>query len=124
MGVLKINDIDVTKLTVSISFYCVVEPIEYDLGSLQLKQGDKDLILDVVKSEWYNENHHTEVICHLEFDSDLSEDFKNNMLFADLYQKMDSATLYIGDEYEIEPESIDLAIRHNGNTTMVELSID
>jgi len=124
MGVLKINDIDVTKLTVSISFYCVVEPIEYDLGSLQLKVGDKDLILDVVKSEWYHENHHTEVIAHLVFDKDLSEDFKNNMLFADLYQKMDSATLYIGDEYEIEPESIDLAIRHNGNTTMVELSID
>ena len=124
MGVLKINDIDVTKLTVSISFYCVVKPIEYDLGSLQLKQGDKDLILDVVKSKWNNENHYTEVLCDLEFDDDLSEDFKNNMSFADLYNKMDSATLFIGDEYEVEPNSIDLAIRDNGNTTMVELSID
>jgi len=124
MRKLKINDIDVTKLKVSIDFHCVVEPSDYDLGSLQLKQGNKDLILDITKSEWYHQNNHTEVICYLEFDEDISEDFKNNMLFADLYQKMDSATLYIGCEFEIEPESIDLAIRDNGNTTMVELNQD
>jgi hypothetical protein len=124
MSRLKINNIDVTKLTISIIFYCVVEPEKYDLGSLQLKQGNKDLILDVTSTIWNNENHHTEVICTLEFDKELSDDFNNNMLFADLYNKMDSATLYIGTEYEIEPESIDLAIRDNGNTTMVELSID
>ena len=119
----KVNDIDTKKLSVVIDFYCVVEREQYDLGSLRLKQGNKDLILDVTQSYTNDENKHTVITCDLEFDDSIDDSFKNNMMFADLYQKMDSATLFIGDSFEVEPEDIDLVIVDNGNTTLVELEI-
>ena len=123
-GRLNINDIDISNLTVEIDFHCVVEREKYDLGTLRLKQGNKDLILDVTQSYSNDDNHHTTIQCKLEFDDTLDDSFENNMLLIDLYQKMDSATLFIGDEYEIEPESITLFIVNNGNTTAVDLTID
>ena len=120
MNTTKINDIDVTQLSVVIDVYCIVPIDEYDLGALRLKRGDKDLILDVTNSVWDNSNHHTTITCSLEFDDDLDDTFNNKLMLIDLYH-LDKATLYIGCEYEIEPESITLAIRNNGNTTCVDL---
>ncbi len=117
-----INDININNLKIKIDFYCTVNRDLYDLGSLRLKQGDKDLILDVVMSYSNDDNNHTTIMCELAFDDSIDDSFKNNMMLIDLYQRMDSATLYIGCEYEVEPESISLAIRVNGNTTMVDLT--
>ena len=124
MNANKINDIDTTQLSVVVEVYCIVEVDQYDFGSLRLKQGNKDLILDVTRSEWDNNNNHTTITCSLEFDDDIDDSFKNNMALVDLYQKFDTATFYIGCEYEIEPESITLVIKNNSNTTCRDLEIE
>ena len=120
----QINDIDTRELVISIDFYCVVKPEDYDLGAVKLKLGKKDLILDIISTEWYNQNKHTEILAKVVFDNEIDEEFKNDITFNELYSKDLSGTVYIGTEFEIEPESISMAIKHNGNTTMVNLDIE
>ena len=118
----KINNIDTTKLSVVIEFYCVVPREEYDLGTLRLKQGDKDLILDVTQSFSDDNNNATTINAVLEFDDSIDDSFKNNLTMADLYQPFDSATFFIGDSYEVEPDSITLFIVNDGNTKAIDLT--
>ncbi len=120
----QINDINTEELTVVVSFYCIVERNKYDFGTLQLKQGNKDLILDVWMTEVCNENNHTKIRCSLHFDDELDYSFNNDLTFADLYEPFDSATLFIGYEYEVEPDSITLFIKHEDNTKAIDLTKD
>lgn len=113
------------QLSVGIDFYCVVPREQYDLGLLTLKRSVRSLILDVTQSYTDDSNNHTYITCDLEFDEEVIEglDSKSDLKESDLLG-LDEATLFIGDEFEIEPESITLFVKSNGSTRAIELEID
>jgi len=111
------------EVSVVIDFYCVVPRKEYDLGVMTLKRSTRTLMLDVVQSYTNDENKHTTIECDLEYDSDLFEGKYQDLKESDLLG-LDEATLFIGHEWEVEPESITLFVKSDGSTRAIELEID
>ena len=111
------------EVSVVIEFYCVVPREEYDLGSLTLKRSTRTLMLDVVQSYTNDENNHTTIECDLEYDEDVFKgkykDFKESDLLG-----LDEGRLFIGHDWEVEPDSITLFVKSGGSTRAIELEID
>lgn len=113
------------EVSVGIDFYCVVPRHDYDLGAVTLRRGDKSLILDVCQSYTDEENHHTYITCDLEYDEDLISEMDTNsdLKLVDVYS-LDEATLYIGGDFEVEPESVTLFVKSNGSTRAIDLQME
>ena len=118
----KINNGEV-EVSVVIEFYCVVPREQYDLGVLTLKRSTRTLMLDVVQTYSNDENHHTTIECDLEYDEDLFNDKYKDLKESDLLG-LDEATLFIGHEWEVEPDSITLFVKSGGSTRAIDLQID
>lgn len=111
------------EVSVVIEFYCVVPREQYDLGTMTLKRSTRTLMLDVVQSYTNNENKHTTIECELEYDSDLFKGKYQDLKESDLLG-LDVATLFIGHEWEVEPDSITLFVKSDGSTRAIDLEID
>ena len=112
------------QLSISIQFYCPIDRGLYDLGFLTLKKGNRSLYLDCCMSYYDKESYCIDV--ELEFDEDeIASCFETNhdLTITDLYN-LDEATLYIGCEYEIDPDSITLFAKQNGCTRAIDLIED
>jgi hypothetical protein len=118
----KINKGEV-EVSVVIEFYCVVPREQYDLGVLTLKRSTRTLMLDVVQTYSNDENHHTTIECDLEYDEDLFSDKYKDLKESDLLG-LDEATLFIGHDWEVEPDSITLFVKSGGSTRAIDLEID
>ena len=118
----KINKGEV-EVSVVIEFYCVVPREQYDLGVLTLKRSTRTLMLDVVQTYSNDENHHTTIECDLEYDEDLFSDKYKDLKESDLLG-LDEATLFIGHDWEVEPDSITLFVKSGGSTRAIDLQID
>jgi hypothetical protein len=111
-------------LSVLIKFEVPIDRNLYDLGSLNLKCENRNFVLDVVKS-FTNENN-TEIECVVEVDLDtfpISEENNYQLTANDLMFNAEG-TLYIGTEYEEEPQVMTLFVKIGGTTKAIDLKID
>lgn len=119
----RINNGEV-EVSVVIDFYCVVPREEYDLGSIILKRSTRKLLLDVVQSYTDDSDNHTTITCDVEFDEELGASRESmNLKESDLLG-LDVATIYIGDSWEVEPDSMTLFVTSDGSTRAIDLEID
>lgn len=125
MKIPKING--VTFLRVELVFHCIVERDLYDFGSITLENDGRNYILDIVRSESTNDNNHTIIQCDVETDGDifpLSDEFNYKLNITDLLDENLSSTIYIGEEYEIAPDSLTLFVQIAHMTKAIDLIID
>lgn len=118
----KINKGEV-EVSLVIQFYCVVSREQYDLGSIMLQRSTRMLMLDVVQSYTNDDDDYTTITCDIEFDEETSEGFKKDLKESDLLD-LDVASLFIGDEWEVAPDSMTLFVKSNGSTRAIELEMD
>lgn len=111
------------EVSVVIEFYCVVPREEYDLGAITLKRSTRTLMLDVVQSYTNDENNHTTIECDVEYDEDVFNGKYRDLKESDLLG-LDEARLYIGHDWEVEPDSMTLFVKSGGSTRAIELEID
>ena len=118
-----LKELDELKLSVELDFYCSVDRDTFDFGLVTLKKDGRSLILDVVRST-SSENGDT-IYCEMEFDEELIEDMdsKSDLRVSDL-NNLDEAIIFIGDEFEQEPDSITLFFRKNGCTSAIDMNED
>jgi len=111
-------------LGVTINFEVPIERHLYDLGSLRLVSGNRNFVLDVVKS--YTNEDETEIRCEVEIDTEtfpINEENNYQLTATDLMFGV-NGTLYIGQEWEEEPQSITLFVKIGGMTKAIDLKID
>ena len=135
----KIEGIQI--LNVEIVFHCIVQASLYDLGAVTLTCEDRNFILDVVETEIYEDNNHTTLVCKVQVDEDTFTEGESFHIDGDtpLNYKLEAAdfqhsglkgTIYIGTEYETEPDSQTLFVKHINNegtcgmTQAIELKLD
>ena len=135
----KIDGISILGL--EIRFHCIVDSSLYDLGAVILQCEDRNYILDVVRSEINNEDNHTLIMCDVEVDEDTFKEGSKNFIGDGKVLKYDlvatdfmspalTGTIYIGNEYEVEPESQTLFVKHINNedscglTQAIELELE
>ena len=120
----KIEGIQI--LNVEIVFHCIVQANLYDLGAVTLVCEDRNFILDIESVQIYEENNHTTMVCNLVVDEDTFQEGENFHLDGDsiLNYKLEAAdfqnsklrgTVYVGGEYETEPDSQTLFVKHINN---------
>lgn len=112
-------------LFLSIDFYCPIDREEYDLGSIELSLDGRNYKLDVVSSTMNHNN--SEITCMLEEDMDVFPiDERTNYLLTDndLCNSNLKATVFIGGDYEIEPEFITLSFKQGGCTRVIDVDIE
>jgi hypothetical protein len=109
-------------LGVTIKFNCPIERHLYDLGSVHLECEGRKFIVDVCQS--YTNEASDEIECDVEVDTDtfpVDEDCMYDLTVEDLFVNKTTGTLYIGCEYEVEPDSITLFVKYGGMTKAIEL---
>lgn len=113
-------------LSLIIDFYCIVDRNLYDFGAVRLECDGRTFILDVVQSYTNDENNHTTITCDLKVDL---ETFPKGKLYDSNYdlEAIDfessnlKACVYIGEDYEVEPDSITLFIKSGKCTKAIEV---
>lgn len=127
---------NVEILGVEVSFYCEVNRSNYDFGSLNLECEGREFVLDVVQTYYEDDSEGGSTIeCEVEVDFDTfpktevkGEEYNSSNLYnleaEDFFNKNLKATLFIGDEYEEEPESITLFVKVNNTTIAINVEKD
>lgn len=121
------NKLNTKFLGLSIMFYCIVNHDDYDIGMLELSVDGRTYRLDALKVDVNDEDNFTEITCNLITDLDVApidEENKYDLTDIDLFDVKLSAKLYIGVEYEIEPEHITLFVENDGLTRTINVEID
>lgn len=119
----KIDGVEI--LGVTLKFSVPVNRHLYDLGSVSLKSGERNFVLDICQSRTNEEC--TEIDCDLEIDTDtFPVDEENNyQLTAEDLMFGTTGSLYIGDDWGEEPESITLFVKFEGGMTKaIDISIE
>ena len=111
------------EVSVKITFNCIIDRHQYDLGIVTLERSSRGLHLDVVESYACDDDNHTTIFSILEFDEEVLEDCPKDLKESDLLD-LRVATMYIGSEWEVEPDSITLFIISDGSTRTIELEMD
>lgn len=93
----------------------------FDFGTLRLKKGDKEIILDSSLSTL--EDNYT-IFVKLEEHTSLAEEDKDCKQDLTDFSNLDIAELYIGQEYDIEPDSITLFVVQGETTITIDLTKD
>lgn len=108
-------------LGVTIKFNCPIERHLYDLGAVELECEGRKFIVDVCQS--YTNEACDEIECDVEVDTDTFpvEEWKYDLTAADLFINNTTGSLYIGSEYEVEPDSITLFVKFGEMTKAIEL---
>jgi hypothetical protein len=117
-------------LSVDLTFYQKVDRDLYDFGSLYLECEGREFVFDVCKTSLGDDG--TSIVCELEVDLDTTpktyvknEQYDGSNLYDltknDFFNPNLVAKMYIGNEYEIEPEAISLFFRAGGLTSVVNV---
>ena len=112
-------------LSILVTFDCPVDRNLYDFGALTLECEGRNFILDVCKS--YTNEESTEIVLGLEVDTDIfpvGTEYNYELTKEDLYSSKLTATLYIGSEYEVEPECMTFFIKSGETTKAIDVKID
>lgn len=118
------------KITVLLSFYCIVDRNLYDLGAVTMECDGRAYILDVAQSYTNEENNATTITCDLVIDEEVFEmgneidQCPYDLTEDDFYSPNFKATLYIGEEYEVAPESVSLFITRDGSTKAIDVTLE
>jgi hypothetical protein len=89
-----------------------VEANLYDLGAITLQCEDRSYILDATSSYINKENGKTIFDTKVELDKETFDEScsRYDLTTADLFNPKLKATLFIGNDYEVEPESMTLLV--------------
>jgi hypothetical protein len=112
-------------LSILVTFDCPVDRNLYDFGALTLECEGRNFILDVCQS--YTNEESTKVELDLEVDTDIfpvGTEYNYELTKEDLYSSKLTATLYIGSEYEVEPECMTFFIKSGETTKAIDVKID
>jgi hypothetical protein len=99
-----------------------VDVSQYDLGTVTLECEERSYIVDVVSSDSLFHNNKTIIECQVEKNDDMFEEGEitfHDLLPEDFFNKNLKGTIFIGSEYEKEPESQTLFIQFDGGLTKV-----
>ena len=115
-------------LGVTINIDGNVDVNQYDLGGVTLECKGRSYMLDVVKSDSQFINGETIIECELAEDRETLTDSKYDLLPEDFFNKDFKAMIYIGCEYDDQPESQTLFVKfesgEGGMTKAVDLTLD
>jgi hypothetical protein len=112
-------------LSIIVTFDCPVDRNLYDFGALTLECERRNFILDVCQS--YTNEESTEITLELEVDTDIfpvDTEYNYELTKEDLFSSKLTATLYIGSEYEVEPDYMTLFIKSGETTKAIDVKID
>ena len=112
-------------LSILVTFDCPVDRNLYDFGALTLECEGRNFILDVCQS--YTNEESTKIELDLEVDTDIfpvGTEYNYELTKEDLYSSKLTATLYIGSEYEVEPECMTFFIKSGATTKAIDVKID
>jgi hypothetical protein len=113
-------------LSVHLNFKVPIDVNLYDLGGIYLSRGERKFNLDTILS--FTSFDYISMVCKLEVDLDWcpkDELCQYDLTIEDLMSDDLNASMYIGEEWEEEPQSITLFVRLNKTTTKaIELKID
>ena len=112
-------------LSIRVIFDCPVDRNLYDFGALTLECEGRNFILDVCQS--YTNEESTKIELDLEVDTDIfpvGTEYNYELTKEDLYSSKLTATLYIGSEYEVEPDYMTFFIKSGETTKAIDVKID
>lgn len=118
------------SIKLELNFYCVVDRNLYNFGALRMECEGRSYILDVVQSYTNEVNNATEITCDLAIDKDVFifgneiDQCPYDLKEEDFYNSNFKATFYIGEEWEVKPDSITLFIINNGTTIAKDVEIE
>lgn len=116
-------------LGVDINFGCFIDRDDYELGSIKLDLDGRNYILDVINS-FINDGideEHSIISCEVSKDLEVFpiDDENNYQLTADdLLSDNIKGSMYIGDDYDIVPESIILFLNVRGTLREINLIVE
>ncbi|GAG91223.1 unnamed protein product [marine sediment metagenome] len=104
---------NVEFLGVELDFYCKIDYTQYDMGSVQLKLDGRSYIVDVVRGEITYPNGGSLWSSEVEVDKETFDETytKYDLTPADLMDSNLVATIFLGGDYEVEPESMTLYVK-------------
>jgi hypothetical protein len=102
-----------------------VDVNQYDLGGVTLECNGRSYMVDIVKSNSLFINGGTIIECEVAEDRETLTESNYDLLPEDFFNKDFKAMVYIGCEYEVEPESQTLFVQFEGGMTKaVDLALD
>ena len=109
----------VNFLNVTIIIDGEVEVSQYDLGDVTLECEGRSYMLDIVESNSQFINGQTVIECKVAVDTETFDEThtKYDLLPEDFFNKDFKASIYIGGEYEEEPETQTLFVKFDGGLT-------
>lgn len=120
----RATKVDNTILSsVEIQFHCVIEREQYDLGAVTLECNGRQAILDIVESVHETDNNYSAIRCQLSIDRETFDNCKYDLTSQDLLSPFLKGTLFIGDSYEVEPDSITLFVRSQNCVKAIDLGV-
>jgi hypothetical protein len=115
-------------LGVTIVIDGIVYVTQYDLGSVTLECQGRTYMLDIVKSSSEFINGETVIECKLAEDRETLTDSKYDLLPEDFFNKDLKGTVFIGNDYETDPESQTLFVKfesaEGGMTKAIDLELE
>lgn len=111
-------------LGVTIKFDMPIDRSLYDFGSVKLVCDDRQFILNVCMS--YTNSNRNEIECDLEVDTESFpiNEYQYDITAVDLMLDRVKGTMYIGCEYEEDPTSITLFVKHLNCIKAIELNVE
>lgn len=123
----KIDGVEI--LGINLEFYhSDFDKTSFDFGTLRLQKDDREYVLDTSCGVLNNGTLEVNVFEFDMPDEDILKHGKQNLKAIDLHD-LDKAELFIGDEYEEEPDSMTLFVKFinkdgSGCTKAIELTQD
>jgi hypothetical protein len=114
-------------IDILVTFEAPVDRSLYDFGAVTLAKDGRNFILDPIIS--FTNDDATEITIIVGVDADTfpkDETYNYQLTNSDLFDKLDVATLFIGDEnWEEEPSAITLFVKFEGGLTKaIDLEIE
>jgi len=99
-----------------------VDLLQYGMGTVTLELEGRSYILDIVSSVSEHVGGVTIIGCSLAIDKDECDSSKYDLTEVDLFDSNLKATIFIGDEYEDEPEHMTLFVKIGDMTKAIDLT--
>jgi len=115
---MKVGDTEI--LGIDLKFEIEPDSSSFDFGTLTLQKDGRERKFDTSFNDY---NHYAIAVNVFEGDDGVFDDCKQDLTEADLYD-LDVAELFIGEEYDEEPESITLFVRSGSCTRAIDLKKD
>ena len=122
----KIPKLETEILSLDIVFYCRVDRTKYDLGGVYIEREGRKYAFDIVKSTQSEDG--CTLSCELEVDEEtfpMGDEYPYTLVDEDLNQSNElMIAVYIGCEYDVDPESVTLFVRKGTCTIALEGSYE